>query len=415
MRAAMDTSGIIPSLAKDGVDPHVATPTVDTDLLPTANSGLADLPMPSETLKPDEAIASQWRLMWWRFRRHKLALVSGFVVLAIYLVAIFAEFLSPSAPDRFLSRLSFAPPQQLHFFMRDASGNLTFRPHVLDYKIEVDPRALRRSFVPDETKPIPVGLFVKSAPYELLGILPMERRLIGPLDQSKPFFLFGADRLGRDLLSRLIHGTRISMSIGLVGVTLSLFLGVLLGGFSGYYGGPIDTLVQRTIEFIRAVPTIPLWMGLAAAIPQNWSPIAVYFMITLIVSLVGWTGLAREVRGRFLSLRTEDFVAAAKLDGASELRIILRHMVPSFASHIIATVTLAIPAMILSETALSFLGIGLRPPVVSWGVLLQDAQNLRAVSSAPWLLIPGLAVVVAVLSLNFLGDGLRDAADPYGQ
>jgi len=237
--------------------------------------------------------------------------------------------------------------------------------------------------------------------------------VIGTLQPGAPFYLLGADRLGRDLLSRLIHGARVSMSIGLVGVAVSLVLGTVLGGVSGYYGGWVDRLVQRSIEFIKAMPTIPLWMALAAAIPQYWSPLGVYFVITVIVSLIGWTSLAREVRGRFMSMRTEDFVAAAKLDGAGEMRIILRHMAPSFLSHLVATLALAIPAMILAETALSFLGIGLRPPVVSWGVLLQDAQNVRAVATAPWLLWPAAAVVVAVLSLNFLGDGLRDAADPY--
>jgi peptide/nickel transport system permease protein len=387
------------------------------------NAPVVETAMPDDgsTLEPmlplgagDAAKAGQWRLMWWRFRKHKLALASLIVVVLIYLVALFAEFLSPSSPERFSQRHAFAPPQAIHLFHRDASGARVFLPHVKDYAQRVDPVAMRRIFVPDETRIIPIGLFVETQPYQLMGFIPMSRRLIGPLDQSRPFFLLGADRLGRDMLSRTIHGTRVSMSIGLVGVAISLFLGVLLGGISGYFGGAIDTVVQRVIEFIRAIPTIPLWMGLAAAVPPSWSPLAVYFVITLIVSLIGWTGLAREVRGRFLSMRTEDFVAAATLDGASELRVILRHMVPSFISHIIATTTLVIPAMILSETALSFLGIGLRPPVVSWGVLLQDAQNIRAVSTAPWLMLPGVAVIVAILSLNFLGDGMRDAADPYG-
>jgi peptide/nickel transport system permease protein len=355
--------------------------------------------------------AGQWQLMWWRFKRHRLALVSGIVVALIYAVALLAEVIAPAAPEAFVNRYSFAPPQSVRLFLPDGS----FRPHVLDYRIEIDRQAMRRIFVPDETKPIPIGFFVPSAPYQLLGLIELETKLIGPLERGRPFFLLGSDRLGRDLLSRIVHGTRVSMSIGLVGVGLSLALGVVLGGISGYFGGWIDTAIQRVIEFIKAIPTIPLWMGLAAAIPRDWSPITVYFLITVIVSLVGWTGLAREVRGRFLSMKTEDFVAAARLDGASELRVILRHMVPSFISHIIAVTTLAIPAMILSETALSFLGIGLRPPVVSWGVLLQDAQNLRAVATAPWLLYPGAAVVIAVLSLNFFGDGLRDAADPYAR
>jgi peptide/nickel transport system permease protein len=228
-------------------------------------------------------------------------------------------------------------------------------------------------------------------------------------------YLMGADRLGRDMLSRMIYGTRISMSIGLVGVAISLILGVLLGGISGFYGGLVDNLIQRVIEFLRSIPTIPLWMGLAAALPMNWPPEYIYFGITVIISLIGWTGLARVVRGRFLAMREEEFVMAAGLDGASEMRIILRYMVPSFFSHIIASTTLAIPAMILAETSLSFLGLGLRPPVVSWGVLLKDAQSVRSVLQAPWQLWPAAAVVIAVLALNFLGDGLRDAADPYSR
>jgi peptide/nickel transport system permease protein len=226
-------------------------------------------------------------------------------------------------------------------------------------------------------------------------------------------YLLGADRLGRDLFSRMIYGTRVSMTIGMVGVTLSLVLGVLLGGVSGYYGGTVDLLIQRVMEILRSMPTIPLWMGLAATIPTYWSPVLVYFMITIILSVIGWTWLAQAVRGKFYSLKTEDFVIAAKLDGCSELQVIVSHMVPSFMSHIIATLTLAIPQMIIAETALSFLGIGLRPPVVSWGVLLREAQNVRVLATSPWLFLPGVAVIVAVLALNFLGDGIRDAADPY--
>ena len=368
-----------------------------------------------ETAQPASGkiyVASQWKLMWRKFRKHRLAMLGGLITLGIYLMAIFAPFLAPFEPGKTIPRYTYAPPQRLHF-IDSGDGGFRLAPYVNGYKVTVDPQALRRVFVIDETVKIPVGLFQKGAPYKLLGVIPTDIHLLGPLDPTDPMYILGADRLGRDVLSRMIYGARVSMSIGLVGVFLSLILGILLGGISGYFGGPVDTVIQRLIEFLRSIPTIPLWLGLAAAVPLTWPPLRVYFAITVILSFVGWTGLARVVRGRFLSLREEDFVMAARLDGSSEMRIIMRHLVPSFLSHIIASITLAIPGMILAETALSFLGLGLRPPVVSWGVLLQDATNIRALATAPWLLVPGLAVVIAVLSLSFLGDGLRDAADPY--
>jgi peptide/nickel transport system permease protein len=328
-------------------------------------------------------------------------------------VAALAEFLAPFDPDATSVRHTFAPPQVLHFFDRTDQG-WRIGAYVYGYRSELDQQALRRTFVIDESVKHPVHLFPHGAPYRLWNVIPLDVHLLGPQDPSAPMYLLGTDRLGRDVVSRIAYGTRVSMSIGLAGVAFSLALGVVLGGISGYYGGAIDTAIQRVIEFLRSIPTIPLWLGLAAALPATWSPLQVYFAITIILSLVGWTGLVRVVRGRFLSLREEDFVMAARLDGSSEMRIILRHMVPSFLSHIIASITLAIPAVILAETALSFLGLGLRPPVISWGVLLQEAQNVRSVATAPWLLMPGAAVVLAVLGLNFLGDGLRDAADPYG-
>ncbi len=356
-------------------------------------------------------VAPQWKLVWWKFRKHKLALYSGVIIILIYMVALFVEFLTPFKPDTTNSKFLYAPPQALHLF--DEQGK--FNPYVNGYTSKIDPVALRRTFVIDPNTKLPIRFFVEGYSYKLLGVFPSNRHLLGPVDASQPVYLLGGDRLGRDLLSRLISGTRISMSIGLIGVFLSLVLGILLGGLSGYYGGNIDNVIQRIIEFLRSIPSIPLWMGLAAALPTNMPPLKVYFAITIILSLIGWTGLARVVRGRFLSLREEDFVMSARLDGQNELGIILFQMLPAFTSHVIAAITLAIPSMILSETALSFLGLGLREPVVSWGVLLQDAQDIRAIATAPWLLIPALAVVVSVLTLNFLGDGLRDAADPYAR
>lgn len=358
---------------------------------------------------------SQFGLMWRRFKRHRLALVSLWIVGLFYLVALLAEFIAPVDPSDYSARYTYAPPQGLHFLAQNEDGGWAFAPFVYGYKTEIDPVALRRTFVIDETVRLPVRFFAESEPYLLAGIIPMSIKLMGVENPRDPFYILGADRLGRDLLSRLIHGTRISLSIGLAGVTLSLFFGIIIGGFAGFYGGWFDSAVMRVVEFIRSMPTIPLWLGLAAAMPKDWSALQTYFAITLILSLIGWTELARVVRGRFLSLRTEDFVTAAQLDGASDWRIITRHMVPSFMSHIIAAATLAIPGMILAETALSFLGLGLQAPIVSWGTLLQDAQNIRTLATAPWLLLPGICVVVIILSMNFFGDGLRDAADPHGR
>jgi peptide/nickel transport system permease protein len=368
-----------------------------------------------EVIVPRDAkvlVASQWQLIWWRFRRHRLALISAMVLLLIYAVVLLAEFVAPYDPGDYSARYTYAPPQTLHLF-DTVDGQTRFSPFVYDYKVEIDPAALRRTFVEDPESKIAVGFFVHSWEYKLFGFIETDIHLFGAVKPRERVFLLGADSIGRDVFSRMVYGTRVSMTIGLVSVVISLVLGIFMGGVSGYFGGWIDNLIQRLIDFLRSLPTIPLWLGLAAAFPVTWGPLTTYFAITLILSLIGWTALARVVRGRFLALRTEDFVMAARLDGAPQLRVIFEHMLPAFYSHIIASITLAIPATILAETALSFLGLGLRAPVVSWGVLLQDAQNIRAVATAPWLLSPAVGVVVSVLALNFLGDGLRDAADPY--
>jgi len=356
------------------------------------------------------AVATQWQLMWWRFRKHKLAVGGTIVLAAFYVVAIFADFFAYVDPQESDALRSLMAPQPIHW-IDDGS----FRPYVYALTGTRDPVTFKRVYVPDTTVKIPVHVFGHGERYDLLGFIPADRHLltVEGAKASESLFVMGTDTQGRDLWSRLMYATRTSMTIGLVSVAISLVLGVVLGGVSGYFGGVIDTVIQRIIEILRSIPTIPLWMGLAAALPSDWSIVKVYFAITIIISLIGWTELARVVRGRFISLKEEDFVMAAELVGCSRARIIFRHMVPSFISHIIAATTLAVPAIIISETSLSFLGLGLRPPAISWGVLLQDAQNIQALVISPWLLIPSFAVIVAVLAFNFMGDGIRDAADPY--
>ncbi len=359
-------------------------------------------------------VASYWKLMWWRFLKHRMAVISAVIIVILYGVAAFCEFVAPYDPDQSFVQYKLAPPSQIRII--DSEGTLR-RPFVYKIVRERDPETLRNNYLEDPSTIYPIRFLPKAGEYKLWGMIPTSRHFFG-LDvpqEEQGVFLLGADRLGRDVFSRIAYGTRISMTIGLVSVVVSLVLGILLGGISGFYGGTTDNIIQRLIEFIRSVPEIPLIMGLAAAIPADWPVTRLYFTITLVLSFIGWTGLARVVRGRFLSLREEDFVMAARLAGSSQLRVIFRHMLPSFLSHIIASLTLAIPAIILSETGLSFLGLGLRAPAISWGVLLQEAQNVRSMALAPWVLTPAIAVIVTVLAFNFLGDGIRDAADPYAR
>jgi peptide/nickel transport system permease protein len=369
----------------------------------------------TEVVEEKVLIASQWQLMWWRFRKHQLAMIGTSIVVLFYVVGIFCEFLAPYDPGIFERNFTFVPPQPIHVFHE---GELR-APFIYGLERARDPATYLITYEPDPEQIYPIRFWVEGDPYKMWGLWNTNIHFFGLDPEADTDGLrihpLGTDRLGRDMLSRIIYGTRISLSIGLLGVFIQFVLGVLLGGISGYFGGVADVVIQRLIEFLMSLPTIPLWMGLSAALPRDWSSVQRYFSIVILLSLINWTGLARVVRGRFLAVRQEDFVMAARLQNAREMRIIFRHMLPSFFSHIIASLTLAIPGMILAETSLSFLGLGLRPPTISWGVLLQEAQNLQTVALAPWLMLPALFVVVSILSFNFMGDGLRDAADPYSR
>ncbi len=361
--------------------------------------------------KEDLYTAKPWQLIWRRFSKHLLAVVSMWFLILLALSAIFAEFVGPYDPFKVQRLRTLAPPTGIHLFH---DGQFV-GPFVYGLARERDPDTARVIYETDTETVLPIQLFYGGDSYRFFGLFETNIHFFGVDDRREQINLLGTDDLGRDVFSRLIHGARVTLSAGMIGVAFAFVLGLTLGSISGYFGGWIDGSIQRLMEFIRSIPTIPLWMGLAAALPIAWDPLFVYVLITLILALIGWTSVARVVRGQFFAIRNEDYVMAARLAGASEYRIITKHMLPSMTSYIIAALTLAVPEMILGETALSFLGLGLRPPVVSWGVLLQDAQNLRSISMAPWLLSPGVAVVATVLAFNFLGDGLRDAADPYGQ
>ncbi len=361
------------------------------------------------TAEEEFYMASQWQLMWRKFGKHKLAIFGGTILVIFYIAAILCEFIAPYAPDKIDVSHMHCPLQRIHFF--DENGKFRLRPFIYGLKLERDPITLEKIYKKDENQKHPVYFLVHGDKYKLWNLLEADIHLFGVKEGT--LFLFGTDDLGRDLFSRNLYAARVSLSVGLIGVALSLVLGCVLGGISGYYGGATDTIIQRVIELLMSMPAIPLWMALTAALPLDWSPIKIYFSITIILSILSWCVIGRVVRGKILQLREEDFTLAAKIVGATDGRIITRHLLPSLLSLLIVNLTLAIPNVILAETALSFLGLGLRSPVISWGVLLKDAQNVRTVAMHPWLLIPGLFVIITVLAFNFLGDGLRDAADPY--
>ena len=368
-------------------------------------------PYSIEALTPEQEryyLASQWRMMWWRFKRHRLAVVCGGVLLAMYLSILVSEILAPYDLHSRHTNFIHAPPQTIHLFHRGRFVG----PFVYGYDFELDLEDLRRVYTDNPDAIHKLRFLCLGDSYEWLGLIPGNFHFVCPAEGGT-LFLLGTDRLGRDVLSRIIYGARISLTVGLIGIAISFVIGIVLGGLAGYYGGWVDSIVQRLIEIIRSFPELPLWMALSAALPVNWSPIGVFLGITVILGLVDWTGLARAVRSKLLALREEDFATAAVIMGARPARVIGRHLLPNFMSHLIASATLSIPSMILGETALSFLGLGLRPPVTSWGVLLTEAQNINAVALYPWLILPVVPVIVVVLAFNFLGDGLRDAADPY--
>ncbi len=389
--------------------------TRETGSRPTAEAHFVSSepfdPYSIEALTPEQErfyFASQWRMMWWRLKRHHLAVISG-VVLAIMYLSIFAsEFLAPYELHSRDTRHIYAPPQRLHLFHEGRFVG----PFVYGLDFRLNMENLRREYSTNFDRVQPLRYFCRGDRYKYLGLMRGDFHLFCPAENGT-LYLLGTDRLGRDILSRMIYGARISLTVGLIGIMVSFVLGIVLGGLAGYYGGWVDSVVQRAIEIIRSFPELPLWMALSAALPVTWSPVGVFFGITIILGLIDWTGLGRAVRSKLLALREEDFCTAAVLMGARPSRVIGRHLLPNFMSHLIASATLSIPSMILGETALSFLGLGLRPPITSWGVLLTEAQNINAVALYPWLMFPVVPVIIAVLAFNFLGDGLRDAADPY--
>ena len=388
---------------------------------PLPPEGTADLPhyvspepfdaRSIERLTPEQEkiyFASQLTLMWWKFKRHRVAVWSGWFLLVLYASVLCSEFLSPYNYQSRHTRHIYVAPQGIHLFHEGEFVG----PFVYGLKQKLNLETGQREYVQNKKKPMKLRFFCSGEEYYWMGLIKADNHLICPPKRA-PFYLLGTDRLGRDMLSRILQGARISLTIGLIGISVSFLLGIVIGGLAGYYGGWVDMIVQRIIEVLQSIPTIPLWLTLSAIMPASWSPILIYFGITIILGLLDWTGLARAVRSKLLSLREEEYVLAAQLIGAKPSRIIGRHLIPGFMSHLIASATITIPTMILGETALSFLGLGLREPITSWGVLLNEAQNINAVVITPWLMLPVVPVIFVIIAFNFLGDGLRDAADPY--
>ncbi|MGD1883396.1 MAG: ABC transporter permease [Paracoccaceae bacterium] len=352
--------------------------------------------------------ASNARLVWRKFRRHRLGLISGVFLALCYIVLPFAGFIAPYTPNERSADFLYHPPQDIRFWHE---GEF-IGPYVYPTTAVADLENFRWSYDVDETRPMPLQFFCQGSTYSIAGFIPSNTHLVcAPVGAT--LFLWGSDRLGRDVFSRILYGAQLSLTVGLIGITVSFALGIFFGAIAGYFGGALDWTIQRAIEVLRSLPELPLWLALSAAVPSNWGPVAVFFIISIILGVLDWPGLARAVRAKFLALREEEFVRAAEMMGARPGRIIMRHMLPNFSSHLIASATLSIPAMILGETALSFLGLGLRAPAVSWGVMLNDAQNLASIEIYPWTAIPMLPIIVVVLAFNFLGDGLRDSLDPY--